>query len=126
MTDMPATQEKPAVEIDLGGKTWKFVVDLNVLSDVETLTSVNLATKIAWDNLSLSVVRAFLYASFRVSDPTVTQEKIGSWVTLQNFAYVVGKFREALTASMVKDEETPEGEAAADPLETTATSDSTG
>lgn len=91
-----ATQVKPDLMIELGGKKRVMRLDLNTFAAVEDLTGLNLTEPVNWQKLKISTFRAFLWAALVQTDEDLTIKEVGSMIHVGNFEYVSEKFQEAL------------------------------
>ena len=85
------------VTIELGGKERELRLDLNAIAaicDKLKLTGRlnNLAEDLLGKPLPVSAIRTLLWAALIWNDPDLTEEEVGSWVDLDNFAEVWESF----------------------------------
>lgn len=96
-----ASATAPQVVIPLD-KPRTIRLDLNTFATVEEITGLNLMNREEWGKLSLSTVRAFLYATFRQEDPDLTLEDVGALIHLGNITEVMEAFKSGLEAALPK------------------------
>jgi len=99
---MTATQVEPALELELGGKKRTLQFTLNTFIEVEELTGMDMMQQETWDNVTLKMVRTFLWVAFKQDEPELIQEEVGSWITIFNMEDVFTKFEKALELAMPK------------------------
>lgn len=111
---MPRELEK-AVSIELGGKTRKLVLDFNAYATIEEHTNQFFGDALAAfvSQPRAHLVRLVVFAALRTTDPQVTLEDVGSWITTDNFPYVGEKVAELL--NLYFERRQSEGQAEANP-----------
>ena len=98
------------VTIHLGGKDRELRLDLNAIAALCDKMGLSgrlnhLAEDLLGKPVPVSALRTMLWAALIWDDPVLTEEEVGSWVDLDNFAEVwesfFSLFRDKLSASTV-------------------------
>jgi hypothetical protein len=96
----------PFVDVDIlenkeDGTVRRFLFTLDALCYIEATTGRTVMTDSqAWANLSIKDLRHFLYAGLRTDDPTMTLNKAGQLLGIENMAPLFAKMMESWNACM--------------------------
>jgi hypothetical protein len=85
------------IEIELGGKTRHFKLDMNAMAVYEWLTGKTIFNQNTED-IGVSDIRALLYALLIHEDPDLTLEQVGSMVDISKLDDISDKLTEAFEA----------------------------
>ena len=92
-------QREPEIAVELGGKIRHLRVDINALATFEEITGLNLlkpsVQKELEEGMTISQVRAFLYACLVHEDASLTLTQVGSFITVRNMEEVMSRIAEA-------------------------------
>lgn len=106
----------PMATINLDGVDRKMRMDLNALSDFESMTGKSILrgglTDIA--NLELTDIRALLWACLVQEDESITIREVGRWIHIGNITIVTSAIEELVAGALPEAAE--EGESEAGPL----------
>jgi hypothetical protein len=125
-----ANEANPRIFMELGGRKRELILDFNTFALMEELTGLNMMDATAWKNLSMTKIRAMLYAMIeheneeqsrlewtpsvdnegKVTGVTrnpefITLRMVGSWLTTDVIEDIGIKFREILTVVLPKKKE---------------------
>lgn len=89
-------------------RTLKF--DLNAFCLAEEKSKTSLQEIVDRDRMSMTELRAYLWAGLVHEDADLTLEQVGALVSLANMGEVGAKILEAISASMPEEEKRPTGE----------------
>lgn len=88
----------PLVPIELD-KVRNLQLDFNALADIEEKTGRNMLSRGAWDGISASHMRVFLWAMLRHEEPTLTVEAVGAMLTIDTLPLIEQAFNKIESAS---------------------------
>jgi hypothetical protein len=94
------TQTRKKIKINLD-KERTLHYDLNALVDLEDMLGIPIP-ELASVKLSIRNIRSFLYAGLKHEDDTLTEQKIGELVSLDNLHVVQEKITEAFSRDTPK------------------------
>ena len=78
--------EEKYTALELGGKTHKLIYDFESIVKAEEATGLALLVGVDWSNVSVTRIRAMLYASMLQAQPEITLQEI---TPLINFANIL-------------------------------------
>lgn len=99
---------EPEVTIELGGETRTLRVDFNTLALIEERTGKTVQQMSDWKSIKSKELRSIIWACLVDSDPSLTEQQVGRWLTLQVFPKAVQAFSEAMFISMKGEAPSPD------------------
>lgn len=104
MTTKEKNKVNPGVKITLD-KERTLKLDLNAMVSFEEATGVSLMRgTFKSSKMSPRELRAMLWACLLHEDEALTEQQVGSWITVGNLMEITGKLNEAFEVSMPESE----------------------
>lgn len=87
----------PIVGIELGGQTYRAVLNWNAYAHFEEATGIKLPS-LDLSKVGISELLALVHAALRQNHPELTREDVGEMIGPENQAYVVEQIGKLITA----------------------------
>lgn len=90
-------------------KEREIIYDLNAFAEVEEKLGITFQEAMKqFQNVSVKVLRTFLWAGLIHEDNQLTEKEVGKMVTMKNFQYVLEAIANAISDAMPEEEESEE------------------
>lgn len=89
----------PMIAVELGGQKRFLRFDFNALAALEERTGMNVLNDAVWRDINARNLRAFVWAALLHEDPTLTEDQVGSWMTIATMGELVTVIQKAFQSS---------------------------